>query len=83
MRSAGQVSADLPRHVTSWTPAAYGQPRVSIQEEKDELLKREEQKELNSSWAVPVARRTHQQMQRITYLLLNRGDQEEAEEEAS
>ena len=27
--SAGQVSADLPRHVSSWTPAACGQPRSS------------------------------------------------------
>ena len=26
VRSAGQVSADLPRHVSSWTPAAYEQP---------------------------------------------------------
>ena len=25
MRSARQVSADLPRHVSSWTPAAYEQ----------------------------------------------------------
>ncbi len=73
VRSAGQVSADLPRHVSSWTPTACGQPRGSIEEEKDELLKREEQEELNSLWAVPVERRTHQQMQRITYLLLNRG----------
>ena len=70
VRSAGQVSAD--RHVSSWTPAAYGQPRGSIEEEKDELLKREEQEELNSLWAVLVERRTHQQMQRITYLLLKK-----------
>ena len=27
VRSAGQVSADLPRHVSSWTPAAYEQSR--------------------------------------------------------
>ena len=72
VRSAGQVSANLPRHVSSWTPAAYGQPRGSFEEEKDELLKREEQEELNSLWAVPVERRTHQQMQRITYLLLKK-----------
>ena len=72
VRSAGQVSADLPWHVSSWTPAAYGQPRGSIEKEKDELLKREEQEELNSLWAVPVERRSHQQMQRITYLLLKK-----------
>ena len=27
VRSAGQVSADLPRHVSSWTPAAYEQSK--------------------------------------------------------
>ena len=44
------------------------------EKEKEEAeLKLEEQEELNSLWAVPVERRTHQQMQRITYLLLNRG----------
>ena len=73
VRSAGQVRADLPRHVGLWTPAACGQPRGSIEEEKDELLKREEQEELNSLWAVPVERRTHQQMQRITYLPRRKG----------
>ena len=36
MRSAGQVSADLPRHFSSWTPAAYEQPRGSIEEEKEQ-----------------------------------------------
>ena len=72
VRSAGQVSADLPRHVSSWTPAAYGQPRGSTEDEKVEWLKREEQEELHSLWAVPVQRRTHQQMQRITDLLLNK-----------
>ena len=30
--SAGQVSADLPRRVSSWTPAAYGQTRGSDEE---------------------------------------------------
>ena len=29
VRSAGQVSADLPRHISSWTPAAYEQSRGS------------------------------------------------------
>ena len=72
VRSAGQVSADLPRHVSSWTPAAYEQPSGSIEQEKYELLKREEQEKLNSLWAVPVECRTHQQMQRITFLLLKK-----------
>ena len=35
VRSAGQVSADLPRHISSWTPAAYEQPRGSIEQEKE------------------------------------------------
>ena len=35
---AGQVSAHLPRHVSSWTPAAHAQPRASDEEEEDELL---------------------------------------------
>ena len=29
MRCAGQVSADLPRHISSWAPAAYEQSRGS------------------------------------------------------
>ena len=33
MRSAGQVSADLPRHISSWTPAAYQQSRGSHEQE--------------------------------------------------
>ena len=35
VRSAGQVSADLPRHVSSWTPAAYEQSRGSHEKEKE------------------------------------------------
>ena len=35
MRSAGQVSADLPRHISSWTPATCEQPRGSIEQEKE------------------------------------------------
>ena len=57
MRSAGQVSADLPRHVSSWTPAAYGQPRGSDEEEKDELL------------AVPIELRTPAQWARLRELI--------------
>ena len=33
VRSAGQVSADLPRHISSWTPAAYEQSRGSHEQE--------------------------------------------------
>ena len=45
VRSAGQVSADLPRHVSSWTPAAYKQSRGSHEqvvemEKKDAEYKR-------------------------------------------
>ena len=36
VRSAGQVSADLPRHVSSWTPAAYVQSKGFHEEEKKE-----------------------------------------------
>ena len=42
VRSAGQVSADLPRHVSSWTPAAYVQPsgfheeQLAMEKEEDE-----------------------------------------------
>ena len=36
MRSAGQVSADLPRHVSSWTPAAHEQSRGFHEKEKEE-----------------------------------------------
>ena len=32
---AGQVSADLPRHVSSWTPAAYVQPRGVHEQDKE------------------------------------------------
>ena len=46
---------------------------LKARREEEEKLKREEQEELNSLWAVPVERRPHQQMQRITCLLLNRG----------
>ena len=35
MRSAGQVSADLPRHVSSWTPAAYEQSKGFHEKEKE------------------------------------------------
>ena len=42
VRSAGQVSADLPRHVSSWTPPAYEQPsgfheeQLAMENEEDE-----------------------------------------------
>ena len=49
MRSAG--------HVSSWTPAAYGQPRGSDEEEKDELL------------AVPIQLRTPAQWARLRELI--------------
>ena len=42
MRSAGHVSADLPRHVTSWTPAAYVQPRGSHEQEVEMEKKKAE-----------------------------------------
>ena len=35
VRSAGQVSADLPRHVSSWTPAAYEQSKGFHEKEKE------------------------------------------------
>ena len=53
VRSAGQVSADLPRHVSSWTPAAYGQPSGSIEQEKEkekELNAEEEEDEDPTGW---------------------------------
>ena len=40
MRSAGQVSSDLPRHVSSWTPAAYEQCR-GFHEQETEKKKEE------------------------------------------
>ena len=46
---------------------------LETRREEEERQKREEQEELNSLRAVPVERRTHQQVKRITYLLLNRG----------
>ena len=57
MRSAGQVSADLPRHGSSWTPAAHGQPRGSDEEEKDEVL------------AVPIQLRTPTQWAQLRELI--------------
>ena len=57
VRSAGQVSAYLPRHVSSWTPAACRQPRGSDEEEKDELL------------AVPIQLRTPAQWARLWELI--------------
>ena len=53
VRSAGQVSADLPRHVSSWTPAAYGQPSGSIEQEKEkekELKAEKEEDEDPTGW---------------------------------
>ena len=35
VRSAGQVSADMPRHVSSWTPAAYEQSKGFHEKEKE------------------------------------------------
>ena len=42
VRSAGQVSADLPRHVSSWTPAAYEQSKGSHEKEKEKEKEKEE-----------------------------------------
>ena len=56
MWSAGQVSADLPRRVSSWTPAAYGQTRGS-DEEVEVLL------------AVPIQLRTPTQWARLRELI--------------
>ena len=53
VRSAGQVIADLPRHVSSWTLAACGQRRGSDEEKTDELL------------AVPIQLRTPAQWARL------------------
>ena len=39
---AGQVSADLPRHVSAWTPAAYVQPTGFHEEEKEKEKKLED-----------------------------------------
>ena len=52
VRSARQVSADLPRHVSSWTPAAYEQSRgfheqASKEEEKEAAEYEEKMQELN------------------------------------
>ena len=52
VRSAGQVSADLPRHVSSWTPPAYD-VSVGPEEEVDELL------------AIPLELRTPVQRARL------------------
>ena len=35
VRSAWQVCADLPRHVSSWTPAAHEQPKGFHEKEKE------------------------------------------------
>ena len=43
MRSAGQVSADLPWHVSSWTPAAYVQPRGFYEKEKENEKEKEKE----------------------------------------
>ena len=56
MRSAGQVSADLPRHVSSWTPPAYD-VSMGREEEKDELL------------AVPIQLRTPEQWAQLQELI--------------
>ena len=54
--SAGQVSADLPRHVSSWTPPAYD-VSMGSEEEKDELF------------AVPIQLRTPEQWARLQELI--------------
>ena len=56
MRSAGQVSADLPRHVSPWTPPAYD-VSMGPEEEKDELV------------AVPIHLRTPEQWARLQELI--------------
>ena len=54
MRSAGQVSADLPRHVSSWTPAAYVQPR-GFHEEQLANEKEEDEGDVSAAYsAVPA-----------------------------
>ena len=50
VRSVGQVSADLPRHVSSWTPAAYEQSKGSHEKEKE---KGKEEAELREAHASP------------------------------
>ena len=55
MRSAGQVSADLPRHVSSWTPAAYGQPRGSDEEQRAKEKEEDEGDVSAACSAVPAA----------------------------
>ena len=42
VRSAGQVSADLPRHISSWTTAAYEQSRGSHEQEVEMEKKKAE-----------------------------------------
>ena len=61
----------VPRHVSSWTPAAHGQPRGSDEEEKDELL------------AVPTQLRTRAQWGAASgaHRRLLSGEEEEEEEE--
>ena len=55
VRSALQVSAGLPRHVSSWTPAAYVQPSGFHEEEKEkekELKAEEEEDEDPTVWTL-------------------------------
>ena len=55
MRSAGQVSADLPRHVSSWTRAAYVQPR-ELHEKQLAREKEEDEGDVSAACsAVPAA----------------------------
>ena len=76
VRSAGQVSADLPRHVSSWIPAAHVQPRGSDEEqlakEKEEEQRRKAKEvrklEVTALLAVPMALRTQAQQRRIMEL---------------
>ena len=56
VRSAGQVSADLPRHVSPWTPSAYD-VSMGPDEEIDELL------------AIPMELRTPAQRARLFELI--------------
>ena len=55
VRSARQVCADLPRHDSSWTPAAFGQPSGSIEQETEkekELKAEEEEDEDPTGWTL-------------------------------
>ena len=74
VRSAGQVSANLLQHVSSWTPAAYEQSMgFHEQESKEEEEQRRKAKEVRklevtALLTVPMALRTQAQQRRIMEL---------------